>query len=502
MHLPWLPSENARLRNTAPPDACFALIEKRRGAFCIVALSRAAIALGLNPGLPLADARARVPDLAVMAFDPEGDAACLRQLALFCQNYTPSVSEDPPWGLILDITGCTHRFAEGEAGLRDDLLGRLADRNLTAQAACADTPDAARALARFGMADVQGLPVAALDMGGAVCTALRRAGFRRIGDLASLPRAPLAARFGPQLPVLLARLLGEEDRAITPIAIVEPVNASLRFAEPIGRAQDVLDAVEALIADMATELERRGEGARAFALWLERSDGHVTRLRVETGAPTRDAALVLRLLYERMESLADPLDPGFGYDRIGMRVLFAEPLGVDQASLLDEGLKERTPRSNRMGPLLDRLIVRNGAGSVRRFIHGNSHLPERAAFLGAREDMHLSPWLMPEVGEPPLRPLSLFNPPQRVDVLAAIPDGPPRRFRWRGHFHEVVRQEGPERIAPEWWLKRRGHDVNPGLTRDYYRVEDGEGRRFWLFRHGLYGVESSSPAWFLHGLFA
>ena len=83
-----------------------------------------------------------------------------------------------------------------------------------------------------------------------------------------------------------------------------------------------------------------------------------------------------------------------------------------------------------------------------------------------------------------------------------MPDGPPRRFAWRGKSWQVARAEGPERIAPEWWRKPGGHTGNTGLTRDYYRVEEAGGRRFWLFRHGLYGRESAEPRWYIHGLFA
>ena len=32
--------------------------------------------------------------------------------------------------------------------------------------------------------------------------------------------------------------------------------------------------------------------------------------------------------------------------------------------------------------------------------------------------------------------------------------------------------------------------------------ENVHGRRFWLFRHGLYGDEVALPGWYLHGLFA
>jgi protein ImuB len=496
VHLPWFPAENALIRKAAPPDAPFALIEKQRGALRITALSRPAAALGLTPGMPLADARAQVPDLAALPFDPEADAALLGQLVALAHAYSPSVMADPPQGLILDIAGCTHRFADGEAGLKHHLLTTLISRGLTARAACAGTPDAARALARFGARDVHALPVAALDVPPDIHLALQRSGLRRIGDLAAMPRAPLAARFGTSLPVLLARLLEEEDPHITPAPVIDPVAADLRFAEPIGRSDDVLDAIEALLADAAGQLERRGEGGRAFALSLHRSDGHIARLHIETGAPTRDPALVLRLLRERIGSLADPLDPGFGYDSVDLLVPVTEPLAVRQTEL--EG---REARGSALGPLLDRLAVRYGRESVQGFVPGDSHVPERAAWLGLAGVG--TPWSAhSEPGEPPLRPLTLLDPPQPVEVLAAVPDGPPRRFRWRGKTHLVTRQEGPERIATEWWLRRGGHGPNPGRTRDYYRVEDADGHRFWLFRHGLYEEEGGNPLWYVHGLFA
>jgi protein ImuB len=96
------------------------------------------------------------------------------------------------------------------------------------------------------------------------------------------------------------------------------------------------------------------------------------------------------------------------------------------------------------------------------------------------------------------RPLRLFARPEAVSVIAEVPEGPPLRFRWRRMIIEVVRAEGPERIATEWW---RPQD-DGRATRDYFRVEDAAGRRYWLFREGLYGSEAVHPAWYVHGLFA
>jgi protein ImuB len=493
LQLPWLSAQRMIRDGCAPPDAPFVAITKERGAFHIMALSPGAAQLGLPPGMALADALAMVPDLIALAHDPAADAALLGRLADFCQRYTPSVEALPPQAVVLDITGCAHLFSAGEAGLIADLQHRLQHEGLTAQIAGATTPDAARVLARFGGSDVRDAPVTALAVTADIHTALRRAGLRSIGAVADVPRAALAARFGSQLPVLLERLLGHEGPRIVPRKQPVPIEAALNFAEPIGRSADVLEAIEQLLDEAAGQLVRRGAGGRVFVVRLHRSDGHIAELMVETGAPTRDAALVLRLVRERIDALADPLDPGFGYDSLSLAVPHSEPLAPAQASL-DQHQNRANP-----GDLLDRLAVRYGPERVLRLDLQDRHLPERAARL---RPVNSPAPAAPHPRDLPPRPLTLFDPPQRVEVLAAVPDGPPHRFRWRGKAYRVVRQEGPERIAPEWWQSPRGHAEAPGLTRDYYSIEDEAGHRFWLFRHGLYGSETNDPAWYVHGLFA
>jgi len=464
----------------------------------IVALARRAAQLGLEPGLMLAEARARVPELAAVPFDPQADEELLGEVAALCRRYTPSVEMYPPSEIVLDITGCAHLFG-GEEVLCADLAARVQAMGLTLRIAAAATPDAACALARFGAPNIAALPIAALQMEAEVLAGLRRAGFRRIGELAALPHAPLAARFGPELVRRLARLLEEEDPHVTALHAVEEVREEARFAEPVARTGDVLDVIEMLIGQAALRLAERDKGARALAVRLHRGDGHIAQLTIECGAPTRDPALLIRLLRERIESLADPFDPGFGYDAIDIAVPHVEPLMERQ-----EGLEPQRVPTPEIGPLLDRLAVRHGAGGIMHFSAGDSHVPERAGTLrpASAPFPKEGEWQDVPSGDPPLRPLLLFDPPQRLQVLASVPDGPPRQFRWRGRAYRVTLQEGPERIAPEWWRRRGGYGDNPGLSRDYYRVEDEEGHRFWLFRQGLYGRESGDPDWYLHGLFA
>jgi protein ImuB len=490
--LPLLPAERLR-RSTAALPSPLALVTRERGRVVITALDAAGLAEGIVPGMALADARARLPDLAALPHDVAADAAWLDWLAEGADRYTPMVMAAPPDGLVLDITGCAHLYG-GEAGLADDLSARLARLGLSAQLAYGATPDAALALARFNIADVRDLPVAALAANEDVALGLRRAGLKTLARIARQPRAVLAARFGAALVTRLARLLGEEDARITPRRTPPPVSAEQRFAAPLAASEAALAVIETLAVRAGLQLAERHEGGRRFEVALFRSDGHVARLSVDTAAPVRDPKLLIRLLRERIDALADPLDPGFGYDLIRLDVTFTAPLAPEQLRLEGGSLADAE-----IGALIDRLGARLGRHRVRRLASAASHIPEQAAFdLPLADLASAATWPQRLSGEPPWRPLKMFDPPQVIEVLAEVPDGPPRRFRWRQRFHEVTAHEGPERIAAEWWRRADG----AGLTRDYYRVEDSAGRRFWLFRHGLYGTEKPNPGWYLHGLFA
>lgn len=485
----------------APCDKPLALIEPHRGALRLAACDAAALSLGLSSGMTLADARARVPELAVMDADPAADRHWLERIADACDRFTPLVEAEPPDGLILDMTGCLHLF-DGETGLVAAVKRAMRRWASQLRLAMAGTPEGARALARFQSAPARDeaaalrlLPVAALELDSEAERGLRRAGLKTIGDLADRPPAPLTARFGADLIDRLNRLLGRSDSRITSRRALPALMLERRFAEPIATA----DMAMAVIGDLANEaaglLEERRRGGRRFVARLYRSDGHVIDLSVESGLPLRDPQRIQRLFGERVGALADPIDPGFGFDMIRLTVPQDEPLAAAQLELEGGVAKEEA-----VAALIDRLSTRVGRQRVRRFMPRNSYLPEQASLgLPALDLPSPAAWPEPEVGEPPLRPIHLFDPPQPVEVIAGLPDGPPQRFRWRRALHEVARAEGPERIGAEWW--RRAPD-DPGLTRDYYRVEDVRGRRFWLFRHGLYGDERADPRWYIHGLFA
>jgi len=388
--------------------------------------------------------------------------------------------------------------------LRREIGLRLRRLGLQLRASIAGTPEAARALARFGdcavsppggdEVRVRELPVAALEVEPQTVLALSRAGLKTLGDLAGRPAGTLSARFGEALALRLRRILGREDARITPLRPPPDCVVERHFAEPLQDAGGLEAIVARLFDEAARLLEQRGAGGRAFEVSFFRSDGAVRRLALETGRPSRDSAAILRLYRERIDTLADPLDPGFGFDAVRLAVPVCEPLGTVQSSLDGRAVEEQA-----VADLVDRLVARFGRDRVLRFVARDSHHPGREAGLApaAAVPAGALPWPVPAPGEPPSRPLQLFEPPQPVETLAEVPDGPPLRFRWRRVLHEIARAEGPERIAPEWW--RDGSDEP---TRDYYRVEDAQGRRFWLFRAGLYGRETTEPRWFLHGLFA
>ncbi|WP_066557209.1 Y-family DNA polymerase [Croceicoccus bisphenolivorans] len=513
---PFLPADRLRIEqakhherphDTASGPPCV-LVSTVRGALRLGAVDAAAQALGLTPGMTLADARAVQPDLVVADMNEAADRHCLQRLARRCIAWSPLVAPAPPDGIVLDIAGVEHLFG-GEGGLIAQIEEAMISIGMAVRLAPATTPEAAQALARHARLPIEdereaihALPIAALGLEEASGTALRRAGLKTIGNVATRSSAAIAARFGMEAVIALRRLLGEERAPIEPLMSSAPLHFERRFAEPIALQATIAACFGDLLHEAARVLEERDLGGRRFALTLFRSDGALHRLDIETGRPTRDIALVLRLFDERIAALADPLDPGFGYDRITLFLSVTEPLIAHQPDFDNESSAEE-----KLVELINRLSTRLGPKNLVRLIPQSSHLPEQAQLaLPAIELRAPAPWPAPTKGEPPMRPLFLFDPPQPVEVIAEVPDGPPHRFRWRRKLHEVRFYEGPERIASQWWRRKGGEQPGQGgLTRDYYRVEDVRGRRYWIFRHGLYHERPDprqGPKWYMHGLFA
>ncbi len=507
-----------------PPDAPLATIARINGAQKLAALDARGQALGLKPGMTLPDARAMHPTLICADADLEAEARTLAHIADWCRRFTPLAALDAPDGVMLDVSGAAHLFG-GEASLLAEIEARLQSQGFFARAALASTPEAAFALARYGAADIGarilppslepvelgrrlgGLPLAALRLDPATLKALAEAGLRRIDDIIMRPRAPIAARCGADLYARLDAMLGRAKSPISPRFEAPAFMTERRFLDGVLRREDIEASISSLAQDLCALLARHGEGARRLEASLFRVDGAVKHFEVGTSRPLREPGLIAKLFRERFEAASiandgDPFDAGYGFDVIRLAALAVERKAPEQTGWSDrEAFSSEADAAADLADLIDRLGARLGLKRVTRLAFNATHAPEFAVIAtpaahDARKSHHLNPAPENASGHLPSRPIRLLQRPEPIEAIAAVPDGPPLRFRWRRVLHEVAAFEGPERLAPEWW---RGESA---LTRDYFRAEDCEGRRFWLFREGLFNGETARPRWFMHGFFA
>ena len=538
-----------------------ALLITDRGARRLHALDAAARALGLYPGQKATDAAALVPELATHDADPEGDAAALTALGDWCVRFSPAVAIDGLDGLFLDITGVSHLW-DGEQAMLDDLLARLAANGILARSAIADTPGTAWALARYGdfapfpleggragdggggrstgkasadreqssrtaraepapppsltlppsrgkgtkagQACANGiialpgaqstllapLPIAALRLDEVATAQLPRLGLTRIDRLLGLPRAQLTRRFGPLVVRRLDQALGQAEEALTFRRPPSPWFDRLAFAEPISQLDDLVRAAGDIAERLCERLRTEGRGARRFELTFHRLDGKAFPTRVGLSTLGRDARALTRLFAPKLEVI----DPGFGIEVV---TLWAEDVELVSAAQGQLDNSRAAMAEEGLAALVDRLANRLGEDQVWRAEVFESHVPERAVRAAAP----MSPSTVAGWNPDRPRPLRLFAHPEAITAVAELPDAPPATFTWRGLRRRVRLAEGPERIAEEWWRKPV-NDVRTGFVRDYYRVEDEAGGRYWIFRAGLYGDPEIAVRWWLHGVFA
>ncbi len=488
----------------APSEAPLVVSGKSGNALHVHALEARAERLGLHQGQPLANARAMVRPLRVVPADEKADAALLENIADWCDRFTPLVTLDPPYGLYLDITGAAHLFG-GEAAMLSLVTQKIGEQGLAVRGAIAGTSLAAHALARYAprtitppggeAAAIAPLPIAALECGDKALRALRHAGLKTIGVVAARLHSELTERLGTNFVANLKVMLGAEEKPLTPRRPLPDLMAEQRFAEPIVTEDLIAASLLSLAQSLGGILERQGRGVRLLEAAFFRADGKVTRIAVKMGAPLRDPRVMLRLLRQRLDALADPLDPGFGFDVIRLEALLAQDIQPATSSFdSDENARAQ------IAFLVDRLSARFGEHRIQRFVPQDSHIPEAAGVAIPAQDRDFGEWSLKRQpgfmngSGAPRRPLRLLEKPEEVQAIASVPDGPPRQFRWRRAQFDVARAEGPERIAMEWWK-------NAGLTRDYFRVETQDGQRFWLYRDGLYH-QIGAPRWYLQGVFA
>jgi protein ImuB len=529
LHLPRWATDylKQRDRSLAGLKAPLVLYERQKGAMRLVALDEKSSNAGLYPGQSLADARAIAPGLEAREIDRALLANAFADFADWHSHASPIVAvlaDMTPFGdLVIDITGVSHLFG-GEENMLALLTSKLRGLGFSAQGAVAQSVGAAWALAHFAPGQVAGtdldkalagLPVRALRLDESQAAGLEQMGLKRIGQLYGRERKPLQARFGASLLTRLDQALGLIEERVTPRLPVAERYAERRFADPIGLIDDVLMSARDLAIQLCLRLAAEGLGAQGFHLLLYRVDHKVMRFSVNAARATRDPDHVARLFSNRAEQLTGEFDAGFGIDAIRLAASSVTPLGTTQI-----GAFETRDGAEDLDRLYDRITSRLGPLAVTRSRFVNSHIPERAVRLepvmarqpddpAARPDPHLQ------------RPLRLLPAPEAISVVAEIPDGPPARMVWRRVSYRFVKTSGPERIGVEWWhlgeslkpTRIRQGDEPPKLaeggkwfaegeaTRDYYIAEDDAGRRFWVFRQGLYGT-AANPLWFVHGLFS
>ena len=490
----------------------------------IVAANLTAQMAGILPNLSLADARALCPALNVYQADPVADLKSLTALRAACERYTPWVAVDPfsgaaensglrGAGLWLDVTGCTHLFGSEEALLKDLLL-YLKRLGYRARAGLAATPGTAWALARYKTnsqtkrgfilpahddmrTSVASLPIAGLRLSTDIVEGLERMGIRYIGDLYEIPRGPLTSRFGGIVLRRLDQALGTLIEPLSPQRFPPTFLSRLTFAEPIARTQDIEAALAQLLDTLCIALAEAEQGARKLVLTLFRVDHSIEQVQVGTSQPERDPAHLARLFQERLYKV----DPGFGIEVIFLLASETNSLEAQQIGL--DGVTT-TEQMKSAAKLVDRLAGRLGFSNITRLQPVASHLPELAFRevptasipTGEKKD-----WKRPTNCQP--RPLQLLLQPLPIQVVAPVPDGPPVLFHWRSQPHRIVAVEGPERITPEWWnIEENIRQTWPlnNNVRDYYRIEDENGRRYWFYREGLYRHDKM-PRWYIHGFF-
>jgi protein ImuB len=461
----------------------------------VYAVNAAGLARGICVDARVVDVQAIHPDMHVEQGDQNGDRALLDRLAMWARRWCPwTVAEAD--GMLMDVRGAAHLFG-GEVRMLRDMHGRFAMQGLRARLALAPTRGAAQMLARFGAQGVicgpedvaqvlAPLSVAALRLPSDTIRLLDRLGLKTIGALEGVPRVGLMRRFSGVAEninplVLLDRALGRSADPLDAPPDAQIWRAHARMAEPV---IDPIPWLEGLAEDLTTQLAAAEQGARRLRLTIYRVDGEWRFRDVSTASASRDPAHFVRLVTGKLEGI----DPGFGFDLMTLEALRAEPLSLHQDQL--GGARDA---SADIAALLDRLTAKLGPSKVTWAVWLQSHKPERVergvpVLAGGGQTVA-------EVAHE--RPLRMFDPPEEIAVLYAVPEGPPARFRWRRVAFLMARFEGPERIAPEWWRDRAGTRL-----RDYYKVEVTDGRRFWLFREGIVGdARGGAPRWFVHGVF-
>ncbi len=488
-----LVADRMALRYPALRDQPFVVAIPAQGRMVITATNAHAVSLGISPGMVVADAKASVPGLHVLDDRPGLNDKLLETWGHWCIRYTPIVAVDPPNGLLLNATGCTHLWGDEQAYLHD-LVFRLAQKGFEARAAMADTAGAAWAMARFGKDALivppgqqrdalAALPPAALRLEKETLERLHKLGFYTVGTFMSMPRTVLRRRFGEGLLWRLRQALGAEEDALVPIRPIAPYVERLPCLDPIRTAKGIEIALQHLLESLCHRLAQEGKGIRRAVLTYFRIDGKTGSIAMGTHRATATVSHLFKLFALKIVQIK----PALGIELFELEAVQIEETDPAQETMWEKASGLEDPA---LAELLDRLAGRTNACTIRRYLPAARHWPERSLQPALRlSDKLPFPW--PDARP---RPTRLLAKPEPIEVSAPIPDYPPMLFRYRDEVHPIKKADGPERIAREWWM-------DAGEHRDYFVVEDDKGQRYWLFRSGHY--QDGHPCrWFIHGFFA
>ena len=436
-----------------------------------------------------------LPDLAadhLHPADPKSNAYKKRRLIHWCNGYSPLVADDGFGGIVLDITGCAHLFG-GEEALLHDIQLRIRRAGHRVRGAIADNLGAAWALARYSKRIIvtgselpqalNPLPVEALRLPEEIVQALRRVGVTTIAAFHKISRQALVTRFGSGILLRLDQAFGQAEETITPYRPRAPYSARRTLTEPISTTAAVEYVLLDLLKEICSRLKKEHAGARRLNLECYRVDGVVTECAVSTGKPVRSVSHLLRLFSEKLIKL----NAGFGIETLILSVLNSEKLDPSQLIIpqLDPDLEQDTAV---LDELIDHLGIRLGFQNVSRIRIRESFLPEYAFEFRSVSAPHSTGASWPAHR---IRPIYWVDPPMRIEVSTIHPAGSPVQFRIGQQVHRIVRSEGPERLTPEWWRA----DFIRWESRDYYRIEDERGYRFWIFQE----FQATAVHWFLRG---
>jgi len=490
----YLTTDWLTLRRPELKEVPFVLVTPVRGRVTITAANALAEVQGITVGMTAADAKAIVLDLQVIDEPPGQAAKLLKALGEWCIRYSPVIAVDLPAGLIMDISGCAHLWG-GERGYLKEVVTRLRSKGYDVRGAMADTPGTAWAVARYARVTpvvslgkqaeaLLPLPPAALRLEPLVLDRLHKLGFYAIKSFIGMKRSVLRRRFGEGMLLRLDQALGNEDEPLQLLQPIEPYAERLPCLEPINTATGIEIAIQTLLAKLCKRLAAEGKGLRIAVLKCYRVDGQLIKTDIGTNRATHHAGHLLKLFELKIAGI----EPALGIELFVMEAPKVEDVLPEQEALWASegcGLADIS-----LAELLDRLANKVGADSIHRYLPEEHHWPERSVRLA--RSLKENPATAWRTGRP--RPSMLLSRPEQVEVTAIIPDYPPMLFIYKGKTHHIKKADGPERIAREWWIEEGQH-------RDYYHVEDQDGKRYWLFRSGHYAGDQSKQ-WFIHGFFA